>query len=659
MRFLRPAAAGWLASRRALTFAGSALLAAATATLAVGYVPLLAHFERFSADFRTAWLMPAEAQDQNVVVVSITEETLTQFPYRSPVDRAFLADVLKLLASRNVRAIGVDVLFDQPTEWEKDQRLQATLENLGVPLVVGYVEEAEIVNDEQAKFLADFVPPPLRALSNDTTDEIDNTVRWIYPGRVRADGSFLLGFDYAVAARAGVEVRPEQVEIFWHGKPAGVAEPFRSYPAHLLDRLPPQLFENKIVLIGADLSLTDRHRTPFATIFEGNRGILPGVVIHAHAIAQLIEGRSVLKPGALASFAIVLALAAIGTLLGAVDLVPPARFGGAALILAVFLAVGFAAFNQFRLILPLIAPALALALAVWAADSLGGREARRERASILANFSRLNSPKIVERLKRDPELLSRLRGERREMTFLFTDVANFTAMAEAVGSDRLGPLMNAYFDGLCGIVFKHDGTIDKFIGDAIFAEFNAPDEQPDHAARAVACALELDRFAEAFRVEQVAKGIAFGVTRIGVHTGTATYGNFGSSRRQEFTSLGDAVNTASRLQGANKILGTRVCASDATRAQCPGMAFRPLGLVKLRGKLRPVAVFEPLAADDIDADYLSRYHEAYAALEKGDARAATLFDSLRLQQPQDGCVAFHLERIRGGASGIDIVLTEK
>jgi class 3 adenylate cyclase len=220
--------------------------------------------------------------------------------------------------------------------------------------------------------------------------------------------------------------------------------------------------------------------------------------------------------------------------------------------------------------------------------------------------------------------------------------------------------MNAYFDGIYAIVHRHDGTFDKFIGDAIFVEFNAPDDQPDHAARAVRCALELDRFGQAFRAEQRAKGIPFGTTRIGVHTGVGMYGNFGTSARQEWTALGDVVNTASRLEGANKSLGTRVCVSEVTRAQCPDVAFfRPLGRIRVKGKSTMLPVYEPLSLEEADADYVTRYQEAYAALEKGEARAASLFQSLWSERPQDECVAFHVERIRRGASGIDIVLTEK
>lgn len=647
--------------RRALTLAGAILMAALIAAQAVSYIPLLRHVEQLSFDFRTAMAAPAEPQDSDIVVIAITEDTLARFPYRSPIDRAFLSNVLKLLESRDVRAIGLDVLFDQATEPEKDDQLRRTIAELKVPLVVGYIDGTEVLDPTQEAFLANFVPPELRGLVFEATDPLDATVRWIYPGHYEPNGNFVPGFDYALAAKTGVTVEPAQVEIAWRGRPAGnAAEPFRTYDAHLLEKLPAGLFKHKIALVGAEVSLTDRHRTPFATIYEGERGILPGVLIHAHSLAQLLDGRHLTKPGAVASFAIVLAMAILGALLGARDHGTLMRLGGGALALAAFWTLSFALFHEHRLVLPLVAPSLALMLAVWAADSIAGGEARRQRAYITSAFSRLVSPKIVERLVNNPAMLQKLRGERREMTLLFTDIAGFTSMVEAVGPDEAGPLMNAYFDGVCNIVQRYDGTFDKFIGDAIFVEFNVLVDQPDHAARCVRCALEIDRFAEAFRAEQRAKGVPFGVTRIGVHTGVGIYGNFGSSWRQEFTALGDVVNIASRLEGANRGLGTRICVSDATRAQCLDIAFfRPLGRVKLKGKSTMLSVYEPLALEDADRDYVSRYSEAYAALERGEARAASLFQSLWSERPQDDCVAFQVERIKRGASGIDIVLTEK
>jgi class 3 adenylate cyclase len=533
----RAAAAPFVArikSRRVLSFTGAVFVAAALASLATRNISLLSYMERFAGDLRTAVLLPHEPQNSAIVIVAITEETLARFPYRSPIDRAFVSGLLRLLERRGVRAIGVDILFDQPTEPAKDQLLRETLDGLAVPAVVGYSEDPEVVNDAQRRFLAAFIPERQRGLSNLATDPVDNTVRWIYPGHRQDDGEFVPGLVYAVASKAGVNVRPEQVEIAWRGRPVGGAEPFKTYPAHLVDQLPPAWFKDKIVLIGAELSITDRHRTPFAAIFEGNRGVLPGVVITAHGLAQLLDGRVARVPGWRAGFAMALLAASVGALLGLADVNPAGRIGAAtAVVIALWLG-GFALFHFTRLQVTLVETTLSFALAVWAMDSVGGREARRQREFIKSAFSRYVSPKVVDLLVRNPSALS-LRGERRTMTLLFTDVAGFTSMAEAVGSERLSPLMNAYFDGVCNVLLRHDGTVDKFIGDSVFAIFNAPAEQADHAARAIQCALEIDRFAEAFRAEQFGHGVDFGVTRIGVHTGRAMVGNFGSTARMEYT----------------------------------------------------------------------------------------------------------------------------
>src|SRR5262249_36172245 len=161
-----------------------------------------------------------------------------------------------------------------------------------------------------------------------------------------------------------------------------------------------------------------------------------------------------------------------------------------------------------------------------------------------------------------------LGGERREMTFLFTDIQDFTTFAEQMDTTMLAPMLNAYFDGATRIVLRHGGMVDKFIGDAVFAIFNAPVDLPEHATRAVQCGLDLDNYFEEFRQNS---GWKLGKTRIGINTGTAVIGNFGSSLRFNYTAQGDAVNVAQRLEGANKEFGTRICASADTMKRCAGI----------------------------------------------------------------------------------------
>jgi class 3 adenylate cyclase len=306
----------------------------------------------------------------------------------------------------------------------------------------------------------------------------------------------------------------------------------------------------------------------------------------------------------------------------------------------------------------LLASSLSFTIGFSVLDSLSGREARKQRQFIQGAFSRYVSPKVVEQLVADPERMS-LAGERREMTYFFTDIANFTTLSEGMESHELGHVLNAYLDGVTQIVLRHEGMVDKFIGDSVFAIFNAPVDLPNHAMHAVRCALEVDNFCNAFSIEQKAKGVDFGITRIGIHTGVAVVGNFGSSARFNYTAQGDAVNTASRLEGLNKHFGTHISASGATREQCEGIFFRPLASVVLKGKTVPIEVWEPLHDGAAEVGYLGRYREAFDSLGQERPETLALFEALGKEAPDDPCVAMYLERLRSGVAGTDVTMKEK
>ena len=200
-----------------------------------------------------------------------------------------------------------------------------------------------------------------------------------------------------------------------------------------------------------------------------------------------------------------------------------------------------------------------------------------------ASLSRYFSPNLAQRLAGDTAAVD-LEGHRREIATLFTDIASFTALVETLEPNVLGPLLNEYLSGMTDIVFSNDGTVAKIVGDALHILFGAPGEQPDHAARAVACALALDEFAQSFCERWQKKGIAFGVTRIGVHAGPAIVGNFGGGRFFDYTAYGDTINVASRLETANKQLGTRICVSAELAEGVENFRGRPIGDLVLRGR---------------------------------------------------------------------------
>jgi class 3 adenylate cyclase len=281
------------------------------------------------------------------------------------------------------------------------------------------------------------------------------------------------------------------------------------------------------------------------------------------------------------------------------------------------------------------------------------RQAEAERAH--ASLSRYFSPQIASRLACDGDS-NGMEVHRREVATIFTDITSFTSLVENTAPDVLGVLLNEYMGGMTDIVFAHEGTVAKIIGDAIQILFNAPEEQPDYATRAVACAHDLDAWAEEFRQRWKTKGVNFGVTRIGVHSGPALVGNFGGGRFFDYTAYGDTINTAARLEAANKFLGTRICVSATVAGATEKFQGRPVGDLMLRGRSEPLRAYEPLEAEAFAGAATAQYSEAFAKLEAGDAAAMPAFAALVGSHADDALAGFHLRRLLNGAKGVRMQL---
>jgi adenylate cyclase len=281
------------------------------------------------------------------------------------------------------------------------------------------------------------------------------------------------------------------------------------------------------------------------------------------------------------------------------------------------------------------------------------RQQEAERARV--QLARYFSPAVALSLAaaEDPALLA---PQRREVTALFTDIAGFTSLAEGLPPAEIAALLNDYLSALTEVVFAQGGTLIKIIGDALHVLFGAPADQPDHAARAVACALALDARAEAVRAEWRSRGVVLGATRIGLHSGPALVGSFGGSGFFDYTAYGDTINTASRLEAANKLLGTRICASATVVAEVPGFIGRPVGRLRLRGRSEPLAAFEPLTAARAGDALTAGYAEAFRLADTGDAGAIGAFAALLGQAREDGLVGFHLKRLLDGQHGMTVDL---
>ena len=271
-------------------------------------------------------------------------------------------------------------------------------------------------------------------------------------------------------------------------------------------------------------------------------------------------------------------------------------------------------------------------------------------------LSRYFSPNLADRLAVAGVDEMEFSGQRRDVAVLFSDIEGFTSLVETMEPGMLGELLNGYLAGMTSIVFSHEGTVAKIVGDALHVLFGAPGDQPDRAARAVACALDLDLFSQSFRKLWSEKGVALGPTRIGVNSGPAIVGNFGGGRFFDYTAYGDTINTAARLETANKQIGTRVCISESVVSQLPDFRGRPVGDLMLRGKTEPLRAYEPLPPDDRDDLSIEGYLKAFARLEASDPGAMGAFAAEVGKQPDDRLAGFHLKRLLNGGTGTRIHL---
>lgn len=411
-------------------------------------------------------------------------------------------------------------------------------------------------------------------------------------------------------------------------------------------------FRGKIVLIGASATgLLDLRFSPL--------GAMPGVEMQAQLIGQILGGQYLSRPdwadGAEIIFMVVLGLIVIGLtyLLGAVKSV---LFGLAVVVIAIATSVSGFAFRG--LLLDPIYPSLTAVLVFLSCSVLRHLQTEQKNKWIRDAFSHYVSPNFVEALISDPDQMT-LGGERRVLSFLFSDLAGFTPLVEKSEPGTLIPLLNEYLNGMVKIGFKHGGTLDAIVGDATAFFFNAPVEQSDHAERAVACALEMDEFASEFSAKKRKEGKSLGRTRIGVHTGPVIIGNMGGDVLFNYAAHGDAINTASRMEGVNKYLGTNVCISVETATLVPDFAGRPVGIVVLKGKSTGIVAFEPLDPEEVDTPRIQGYLDAYDLLAAEDSRALAAFRKLGEDYQNDPLIKFHLNRLENNQAGPMIHMADK
>jgi adenylate cyclase len=400
----------------------------------------------------------------------------------------------------------------------------------------------------------------------------------------------------------------------------------------------------RYVLIGTTAAgLHDLRATPFSNIY-------PGVEIHATIIDNILAGDSMVH-GLKAERGLTLAVIAVGGILLSALLAYGGALagslwgGGFVLMLLAGAYQFFFLQNQIvGLTYPLLAVLSVFPVVTLTSYLLVGREKR----FIDQAFSRYISPQVVAQLKRNPERLT-LSGEEKELTVLFSDIRDFTAISEQMTALQLGKLLNRYLTAMSHEILARRGTVDKFIGDAIMAVWGAPLDDAEHAAHAVETALRMNARLQELQDLWAAEGLPRFQIGIGINTGMVSVGNFGSDERFDYTVVGDNVNLASRLEGLTKLYGVPIIISESTRSAI-GQRFvcRQIDRVRVVGREQPADIFEPLLAGDPTPELLKEvtlYEEALCHYFRREFAAAhQLFLELDSVSPQPLC-QHYLKRV--------------
>lgn len=423
---------------------------------------------------------------------------------------------------------------------------------------------------------------------------------------------------------------------------AGAPFPYVSAAGVLAGKAPVAQLENRIVLVGSTApGLADLRVTPFSSTF-------PGVEIHAHLIAGMLDGTLRAVPP-WARDARMLAVLVPGMVLVLVLL----RFGPAVglaatlALLGLLLAAYAAAWSRF-LVVPMAAPMLTV-FGLYALNTAWGFfAATRSKRQITRLFGQYVPPELAAEMSRDPAHYT-MEGQSRDMSVLFSDIRGFTNFSEKLPPVELAEVLNAYLSTMTRIVQQHQGTIDKYIGDAIMAFWNAPVDLADHATRAVATALDMQAALPKLNEEFAARGWPEVRIGVGVNTGRMSVGNMGSEFRMSYTVMGDTVNLGSRLEGITKQYAVGILVTQSTVDADPVHAYMKIDVVRVKGKETPVAIFEPLGTkaglDERVRQAASEFEAAFAAYQQQDwDRAAALFSALNARAPRP-LYDIYLERI--------------
>lgn len=584
-----------------------------------------------------------------ITVVGIDEASFSALGLQWPWPRRLHAELVDRLAAAGAAVIVFDIIFAEPSNQEDDQRFADSIRRAGNVVLAAdrvYRESSSIRQwlriDPHRTFTDAGAQVGLATVALDRDlvvrqipESADALWRTVIVRLIRAHPEITpnLGISPGSLIRyAGGDHTFPYVSYHEIVKPTG--------------SIPVDFFKDQVVLIGRDVKASPDVESAqadlFATPFLASTGWLtPGAEVHANIIETVLGRNAItrLPDGAVAALLALVAAASAAAMRRWRPLWS-ALFGAA--IAGVIGAAVWGAFLQWNLWVPAgsalaLIPLMYVSLGGW--SYLGEQMRRRE---ITRVFSLYVTPQVVNYLIAHPERIN-LGGERRELTLMFTDLKEFTTISERLSPERVTNLLNRYFTDMTDIVLEYQGTVCAFIGDAIMAFWGAPVDDDDKAYRAVAAAIAMQKAMHALRADFAREDLPPIHMRIGIHSGSAVVGNLGSAKRFDYTAIGDDVNLAARLEGANKLYATGILVSSDTARQIEGrIALRPVDRVIVKGKSQAIEVFTP--CDDAKVVELTQQAISLFRSREWDA-AESRFRELLALAPEDGVAKLYLERI--------------
>ncbi len=426
--------------------------------------------------------------------------------------------------------------------------------------------------------------------------------------------------------------------------------PAKTFPHYSISdiingRLSPDLFKGKIVVVGATATgIYDLRVTPFSPVY-------PGVELHATVIDNILQ-RRFLEQSAWTTFIDLCSIVVFGMIMG---ISIPRVKAAQGVILAIIITGGFIVgnaliFAKYNIWLNMVYPVLTMMTIYLVITVYRYFTEEREKKKVRGAFQYYLTASVINELLKDPSKL-KLGGDKKDLTVMFSDIRGFTTISEKLTPEELVRLLNEYLTAMTDIVFKYDGLLDKYIGDAIMAVFGAPLEQPDHALRSCRTALEMMATLKTLQEKWAEEGRPHVDIGVGINTGDMVVGNMGSNMRFDYTVMGDNVNLSSRLEGINKEYGTHIIISEYTYEVVKDQMFcREIDSVRVKGKKLPVKIYElicerPEAAEH--EEYVRRFHqglEKYKAARWDEAIAC--FESVLEIRPADPPAKLYIQRCR-------------